>query len=145
MKKLLVLMLVLACGGLASAGLVVNYDAESIWVDVDCPVKGYELIITVTEGDLQLDGAAVAYGFNWDFDNTVAFDTPAMFRASGSQFFGADQGPGTLLSNLRYTGAGWITVSDAYNAGFEPVVTFVPEPVSLMLLGLGGLFLRRRK
>lgn len=144
MKKLLVLMLVLATGGLASAGLMVDYDASTISVGIDQAVKGYEFIIDVLDGDLVLDSSAVAYGFTWEFDNIALVDTGAQWRGGGSQLFGAAQGPGTFLT-LGYTGAGTISVSDAYNPGFEAVTMYVPEPVSLMLLGLGGLFLRRRK
>ncbi len=150
MKKLMILSLVLGTAAIVNAGLVVEVTpadpmSGTISVGVDVDVKGYELVIEVIEGDLVLDGSGVSFGFKWDFDNNVAYNTPALFRVSGSQFFGNKQGPGTLLSGLVYEGIGTIQITDLYNAGFEPMTVVIPEPMTMGLLGLGALFLRRRK
>jgi hypothetical protein len=147
MKKLLVLLLLMGVGGAASAGLIVTVDSASSTISIGCdtPVPGYEYFVETLSDTIQLDGAGVSFGFHWDFDNIVTTDSPTLWRGGASQFLGAPQGPGIMVSGLRYTGAGWIRVTDGVNTGFEPVEVFVPEPVSIMLLGLGGLFLRRRK
>ena len=144
MKKLLVLMLVLGLASLANAGLVVSFDASEISVGIEETVTGYEITVEVISGDLALDGSAVTYDYTWDFDNLVSTDTPDLFRVSASQFLSAAQGPGTLFSGLAYTGAGTAVFTDLYNQS-APVSVLIPEPMTMVLLGLGGLFLRRRK
>ena len=143
MKKFVVLVLVLGMASLASAGLIVT-DTGTIAIDVDVDVLGYEITVEVTDGDVALDGSGVGFGMNWDFDNLPSSDTPNLYRVSASQFMGAAQ-QGNILSGLAYTGVGTILVTDLYNANFEPVSANVPEPMTMVLLGLGGLFLRRRK
>jgi hypothetical protein len=147
MKKLLVLMLVVAMGGLTSAGLICEVDGpDTFSISIDEAVSGYEFTVKVLglEGDDLALASAAGFGFTWEFDNMVDVDTGTEWRGFGSQLFGAPQGPGKIVT-LNYTGQGWVEISDAYNPSFGTVTVYVPEPMSLMLLGLGGLFLRRRK
>jgi hypothetical protein len=147
MKKLLVLMLVLATGGFATAGFIVQVESPTEFsISLDEAVKGYEFNVEVLglPGDTLALGPAVSYGFTWEFDNITMISTETQWRGGGSQLFGVAQGPGKFLT-LSYTGQGYVKIADAYNPQFEALTAYIPEPVSIMLLGLGGLFLRRRK
>ena len=54
-----------------------------------------------------------------------------------------DAGAGTSSYKAHYSDASWITMVGA-DVGSLTLLT-VPEPMTIALLGLGGLFLRRKK
>jgi len=86
-------------------------------------------LITFEGSDFKINGASVAYG-------TFASD----YAVSGTDPYG----------NLCLTGilTGTLTNSDILNNTFyifdNADITFVPEPTTFLLLGLGGLILRKR-
>jgi hypothetical protein len=157
MKKVLVLTLVLGLAGIANATLSLVPDAASI-------VIGDSVTISVvsdtdasygawldpadngvgTFGDLMiLSGAGVdaskdfSYAPWWGFE-AKSFN-PAAPIVAGSHFTidftGTAEGVATLTL-YEFDGVTPIQAVD---------ITVTPEPMTLGLLGLGGLFLRRRK
>ena len=165
MRKILVLFLVLSMASAANALLIKvdDLEGESFEVDVQATITvvsedasswlGYIIIEEGGAGSLEnvvvLDaagdlGAAEAYSeVNWGtgYELTVQMgptgDPPI---AAGNQF------------SLDYVGEIGDTATISLFVGPEyttPVasvnVTVVPEPMTIILLGLGGLFLRRRR
>ncbi len=149
MKKLLVLILALGMGSFASAGLI-----DGI---VEWDVVGSQLI-----------GTGLDYGiYNANFD--IALLAPAAGTDSGKD--GTMNAAGNLAAVTNY-GIVWNAFADhlalaegaqipgetwfvfdilaqgnlvIYDSNLVPRAWYPPEPVSLALLGLGGLFLRRRR
>ena len=166
MKKLLVLMLVLGMASLASAALDLTIgsdtDGTSNWdgvkllgggLTIDAvlanSVTDYTLQVDLT-GDLTLVTSSVVFADGWMF---------------GNLFTGGDPGDGATSANLTagdfnakpagfgaFTGLGvngdlgtiTLTSTDFTGVIGSAIIT-VPEPMTMVLLGLGGLFLRRRK
>ena len=150
MKKLLVLMLVLGIGSIASASLMHGI--------VEWTVDGGQLIGTGTamgtyngsvdkqaglvapaagdSGKAGLMNAAGNLGGVQDFG--VVYNVHAEHLAAGA---GA-QAPGVWFV-FDILGVGDVDILDGPGAVAGTIA--VPEPISLALLGLGGLFLRRRK
>ena len=168
MKKLLVLMLVLGMASLANAVLISGdtvttgniewsvvdeqligtnatgtANAEATWIDGDtAPWDDIVVGIGTSNGNSVNDGAGDMGKVNsWSFGGGTGFDV-----------YGGDL-DGAVLPNL---GAGqWYqfglsgpgTIGIGMYPSFDAIgtITVTPEPMTMVLLGLGGLFLRRRK
>jgi len=164
MKKLLVLMLVFGVSSLASAGLILTangadvdvVDAQSVAVTVESTagITGFWITIGVEGGTLS---GVPNYPETWMFAPfTVAQDNVSV-EVTGGDFF-PKAGPLRVLDGITVTrtadqavvtlvAAGPTNIAEGvFDAGevFDSF-TIVPEPMSMVLLGLGGLFLRRRK
>jgi hypothetical protein len=167
MKKLLVLLLVLGVVSTASAAIVqlgvngardgagnntsVSASSATITVHCDTAESTYNWYLAITDtsggnygtvsilsaagvasvGDV-VDGPFDIYGHITDIN---ADDTTEGWPHAGDHF----------QTTLTRTGAS--VQIDLLNDGLGLVdsVTLVPEPMTIALLGLGGLFLRRRK
>jgi hypothetical protein len=175
MKNLLIVMLVLGLTSLASAVTVSLVDEGTI-IDVaagttvrlnvvaDGGLIGLDAIATVVGGDVvsAAPGVADAPGLGWDpgfsFD---PLDVGTAAAEIGFGTFGASPVDPSIAGwfDIAYTGGTQvITLTGGQRHGgttdssFMPgvyslgVVTIVPEPATIALLGLGALaFLRRRK
>jgi hypothetical protein len=165
MRKMLVLFLVLGLASAANAMLITvdEQEGESFEVDIETTITvvsedtsswlGYIIIEEGGAGSLEnvviLDaagdlGAAEAYseagwgtGYQLSASMSPAGDPPI---AVGSQFsldYVGDVGDTATIS---------LFVDPEYTTPVASVnVTVVPEPMTILLLGLGGLFLRRRR
>jgi hypothetical protein len=165
MKKLLALMLVFAVSSVASAALTLDValtvmapgETQAIGISGAEPLTPPPLVVyLMVEGPASIDGGTMLYqgGGLESYDDAEAIaagigisvdELIVQFR----DFVGMPDLLGTLVSDivLTYGGPGdadltllgedFTTVYDA--------VTIIPEPVTIALLGLGGLFLRRRR
>jgi hypothetical protein len=163
MKKVLVLMLVLGLASAANAALVLSPDELTIsdvgltgvvyagndadggyeaWVEISDPgIANFEGDPAFTEGgNPNGDSTLTAYpeyGAWYDFIvSSLSPDAPVV---AGDH----------LAINLVGVSMGQTQVNlyadDGETLMGSSVVTVVPEPMTIALLGLGGLFLRRRK
>jgi hypothetical protein len=160
MKKLLVTLMVLGLISTANAALSINigdtpvgevYPGDVISVVSDDTSSWLGYIIAVDGGAVSLaDGAMLAAagdlgaiseyseaGWGAGYELVVAASPTGTPVAAGAQF------------TMSVVGGNQGDLIDLYvDPDYENVVarvTVVPEPVTLMLLGLGGLFLRRRR
>ncbi len=165
MKKLVLLALVLGMASMASAAL--TWSADSVTVDIGNTLT-VEVISDSAEaypngvawigsydnngyGDITGITATAAAGGDYEIQDPVASQFEGWWtvlaKDSSEPFTVA---PGTQF-NVTIIGlaAGQYTLrlDDAENAGPADnlAVTVTPEPMTLGLLGIGGLFLRRRK
>jgi len=105
-------------------------------------------IINVTKTANAGGQAAVddyTYASLYQYQLTAA-STSIPTNVVAGKHFTFDLTPSTNLE-LDDTFDFWITVPNDNNfpAGHTVTVTIVPEPMTILLLGIGGLFLRRRK
>ena len=172
MKKLVVLTLVLGMASLANAGLVLAVDgvvgnAEvntgavaqiGVWNDTAGPGAGHDNFLHISTGA----------DATWTGD--TGFPSPPGFGGTATYLGLNDLGAGlvdimelnTGVATADPYGVGVISFADYLAGSTEEEVTItllddgfgyldsititqVPEPVTMALLGLGGLFLRRRK
>lgn len=167
MRKVLVLMLVLGLASAANAALSLNLNGEpapemytasagevmtiGVVSDDANPYTAYlELVDPGVNADWQGDlvmtdnagksasNTPDAYGYVGTFElNAAAFPGEDPQVSAGEQF----------QAELSYAGPGEAVVN-IYNVNWDvPVgtMTIVPEPMTIALLGFGGLLLRRRR
>ena len=162
MKKCLVLMLVLGIASMATATLTISAPAT---IDVGATVSiaivadaasaaqtgdasgGYVTALgtyhTYISGFVMEPGAAAGTMSGYSYNASTGY-----IYVNGSNLGTEDLlSPGDWLSFDLGTGA--LAVGDvitiALNNGQSVGIDVVPEPMTIGLLGLGGLFLRRRK
>ena len=164
MKRILVLMLVLGIASLASAGLTVVQDGSSLTIvnDVDYTVEPgtgqFQAQLVVNEAG-SLDGtysfgpaasaittATVAMLYNSMPASTFGLGGPELVDFS---FMVVVDDPVTLnllgIGDVLSYGITGPVSGTLYDVSGNVMATFIPEPMTMALLGLGGLFLRRRK
>ena len=171
MKKLLVLAVVFGMASAVSAGLVLTADESVLspnepWnstllaISSDSDITGFEVAIQI-DGPAALDAADIVFPETWMFAPYVKEATDTMVDITGGDFF-AKTGPLIVAEDILFTclGAGDVLVTliatgdnildgVTYGAGtiFDTITIMqsIPEPMTVVLFGLGGLFLRRRK
>ena len=170
MKKLLVLMLVLGLATAANATLTLVVDgaeagseitldpSDTIWIGVDQDIEqnfaAYVIMGTTpdgawTGGSAVYSPPALAEVLGWTYYGTAV--DPSMDAWFGDFTLpGIEQGGPGVFGAVEFhcEGEGDVIIT-LYDEGFSPVDTLTihqtPEPITIALLGLGGLFLRRRK
>ena len=169
MKKLLVLMLVLGIASMASAGLsfatssasVTVGDSVSVALNIDSASVGassLDSIIgyytsTIASLAAPTQGAdAIAWSVTTKTGAYAGyFQTVAGTTVSGGFVLGDEIAIATLTGDAvgTYTIYSYMTsmwdITGGWDDSFTLTVNAIPEPMTIGLLGLGGLFLRRRK
>jgi hypothetical protein len=171
MKKLLVLALVLSMATMANAALTLGTSATqlaptesavlSITGDGTDGVGTFYLgIIVDGPGALSFDNATMLYagnasGFAWDVTGVGPMlnliDPVIEIQFNGTPPVGQENPPlvGLLADGLTMTcgGLGDVVVQlfDGNGTLMSEVTIAQPEPITIGLLGLGAMFLRRRK
>ncbi len=173
-KKTLVVLAVLATATVANAKLMLNINEVSGTITIsgdsatESPVAAYLFV----EGSGSIAGGNIVYpGSLSEYDDleTIAGnmgvspqDALAAFQAFISKpnlvdlsYITLADGAippaplqGTLVDSIGLTVAGSVVltlISDDFVTVFDTKTIYVPEPVSLVLFGLGGLLLRRRR
>ena len=157
MKKLMILLLVLGLAGAANATLLTwSVDAVTI-----TGLNNSVVVQIVSDDDQGFSTRYLGSATSTVADITGVTALPA---AGGNAVVAASTGdwwgiatsdsvsPFTIAAGNQYDvtikglalGSHSIT-SDLYGTGDTLSITVVPEPMTIALLGLGGLFLRRRK
>jgi hypothetical protein len=167
MKKLMVLLIVMGIASVASAGLTLDVLVNDVAADSVMPGDTVTLIVNGDKAfagfsalSLTVDnGALVGYSYpDGAFMNTMA-DTVVGdgFNIAGgiSGFAWTLPADGSFLttvftvptdimaSAIAIDFAG--SIANDPSAGLSTALTVVPEPMTMALLGFGGLFLRRRR
>ena len=158
MKKLIILLLVLGLATAANA-TVLTWSVDAVTINTDVSdtvvvqlaaddaegfsskwVGNYSSTVADITGVVALAAAgddATVSESTGDWWNIGSSDSASPFNiASGDQYDVTIKG----LVNGTYT-----VGSDSYGTNDTLTITVIPEPMTIALLGLGGLFLRRRK
>jgi len=162
MKKLLALVLVLGMAGVASAGFLVTGPDRDLM-----PGEAFQLVVSGMAADV---GGGIAGGIYGPVDAESADVMVAAGNLGGVNYYPAYGGWDFVVGDVEdgnpdnnLADGDWIVFNfagqpegqysfDVYDYGVsysDPVssvaVNVIPEPMTLGLLGLGALFLRRRK
>lgn len=125
-------------------------------------ITGYEIDYKILSGKGELVTAGMTFPAVFDFASTmVGSGTPEQIKLTGSQFFGAPlaapqsimtglvlhcTGPGDVILQILISGTTVVGTTTLPLGVIKTVLIHqIPEPMTMMLLGLGSLFLVRRK
>jgi hypothetical protein len=155
MKKLLVVMLMLAMASVANAALQLEDVGGSISITGDGsePV-GYFFLGVEAGGSLNIMGATIVYpGSQTAIYEMEEPDLAALMNVNNPFVYielndTPPSGPVAPLNGILVTGivgSGTIKLFDQSAENMLASIVIVPEPMTMVLLGLGGLMLRRRK
>jgi hypothetical protein len=163
MRKLLILMLVLGMAPLAGATISLVSTAATVGLSgtttvqvssdtADLPWAGYlgythagasltsMWVLPAAGGDAAVAPSPGGYAGYWWMS---AADNASPFTiAAGVQFEGTLLGTATGVYNFYLYDSNWST---PISPSGTFTLTVIPEPMTMALLGLGGLLLRRRK
>lgn len=173
MRKLFLLLTVLALCSTANA-VVISLEREgqtvsmtpgqsiSLFVASNGPLLSMDVIVSV-EGDAIITGAICntdSGSFGWDpigFPVDPIWINPKSVEIGGANFNGNNMpiigyvtiqySSGTAVVSVRpgWSWGGSYDIISQWPDVSLGVVTLIPEPVTLALLGLGGLYIRRRR
>jgi hypothetical protein len=166
MKKLFVLMLVLGVASAANAMTLTLVNGDADTVDIDC-LDGYVVgddtyfALVGDTGKVAVSGGAVVagvaptdsaiYGYDAQLNGLSVAPEDGMWGFLGD-IAGAAKGPGTYVDEVAWALVGGATSADLIlygTADFMNIVELaritIPEPMTMALLGLGSLFLLRRR
>jgi hypothetical protein len=144
MKNVIIIMVVLAMASVASAALTLSAVNTMLYA------PGQSTMLTVrTDSAMQM----------FDIYNILLLvdTTKGSVDYTSGNVISTDSGMAdtTLFNNIKFTSNNWgyATVTLYYlnedftslTNGFSVTIRTIPEPMTLGLLGIGGLFLRRRK
>lgn len=161
MKKLLVLMLVLGMSSLANATIEMAVDGTPT---DETPLTSFTLSAELTSGDVlrydigfkiigggAFDISAISFPTSMDLPGKVEVKPGYELFVTQAQIFSpAVPAPATLADGIGFSGGvqGQTTIEMWDTTGEGALVgtlTVIPEPMTIALLGLGGLFLLRRR
>jgi hypothetical protein len=180
MKKLLVLMMVLAMAGMANAALLLSVDgvvdppdtqieiapSDEVIIDIwgDGLTDPYAFLLGIAAGDgskgsLDISGATVLYPGSeaaiMEFDDQgtadmLGLENPFVYIELTDVAIPPAPLDGTLVDGIVFhcEALGDVTLVLLDGDGMvmdTQVIHQIPEPMTVALLGLGGLLLRRRK
>jgi hypothetical protein len=185
MKKLLVVLLMLATASMANAQLWLSVNgvvdppdtevtlavSEHAVIDIygdgtGTPDRYYMALIDNGAGSLDIDDAVVLYGGSdafimWETDpdiiaafHDMGLTDPILVGLGDVPPPGTDPlplGPGKLIDlidfhcELKDVDATIVMIDKDANPVDDQVIHQIPEPMTMVLLGLGGLLLRRRR
>ena len=162
MKKLMILMLVLGLASVTNAALVLSLNGSTdvdeitiqtttnFTIDVYAPSDGVDMFWIGVKGPASYSGYGTLYAPSPD---TMALDDGTY----GAGYIRAYLTTPTITGvigvwwdlELHCDATGDVTIN-LYNGGGSSIIDVatihqIPEPMTIALLGLGGLFLRRRK
>jgi len=181
MRKLLVLMLVIAMASMANAALHISVNGDpnppdwfyrlvssetaslDIWTDADIPTFGGEYWALVTNTTrATISGGVSIYPDCLIWDGAANAGIPGLPPGADGVWgvITLDTVPSIPAASVIYdlivmhgTGGAYGPVVELYRTDFQTSILVdsvvfrspIPEPMTLALLGLGGLLLRRRK
>ena len=173
-RRFLIAAVVIISGTFCCGGYVLTWDGQTDIEEVSISLSetaelgiyaeeewtAYEIAIQLSNSNAILDISGISDGVWWPEPGPYVKDSSDLYvDVTGGDFFGSDAGQviwgiellpqmeGELTISLIATGDN-IVGGVTYPAGtlFDTIdVTVVPEPMTVVLLGLGGVFLRRRK
>jgi hypothetical protein len=156
----------LTIGGLEAPNEITLEPSQ--WIEIDADLRagencfGYTLDFVLENANAHFDSNGIAFPTVFDMAGAATIQQPQYIRTTASQLFNpAKEGPAVLINGIMLhcdvigdvllelvagpgTTIDGVTVADGTVLD-ELLIHQIPEPMTIALLGLGGLLLRRRK